>query len=53
MAAENVTYKEPSFVKSFISGGMGGVAYLYVGHPLDTVKVNRASRAQDLVFIIG
>ena len=36
MEAEN---KEPSFLKSFIAGGMGGVAFVYVGHPLDTIKV--------------
>ena len=34
-----MNYKEPSFLKSFIAGGMGGVALLCVGHPLDTVKV--------------
>ena len=39
MAAENAAYKEPSFLKSFIAGGVGGVAFLYVGHPLDTIKV--------------
>ena len=43
MAAESVTYyKEPSFLRSFIAGGMGGVALLCVGHPLDTVKVIRS-----------
>jgi len=35
-----VKYKEPSFLKSFISGGVGGVAILLVGHPMDTVKVS-------------
>lgn len=39
MGLENEAYKEPSFLKSFIAGGMGGVAFLYVGHPLDTIKV--------------
>ena len=38
-----MNYKEPSFLKSFISGGVGGVAYLLVGHPLDTVKVGMVS----------
>ena len=45
MAVENVTHKDPSFLKSFIAGAMGGVALLYVGHPLDTIKVSKASRA--------
>ena len=43
-ATREVTYKEPSFLKSFIAGGMGGVAFLCVGHPLDTIKVAIMSR---------
>lgn len=31
--------KPPSALKSFISGGVGGVALVGVGHPLDTIKV--------------
>ncbi|XP_065902810.1 mitochondrial carnitine/acylcarnitine carrier protein-like isoform X2 [Dysidea avara] len=38
MGEGKVKYKEPSFLKSFISGGVGGVAILLVGHPMDTVK---------------
>jgi len=39
MAEEKVKYKEPSFLKSFIAGGVGGVALVCTGHPLDTIKV--------------
>ena len=51
MSTENATSKEPSFLKSFIAGGMGGVALLCVGHPLDTVKVIETSCARGLTLI--
>lgn len=53
MAVEDVARKNPSFLKSFTAGGMGGVACLCVGHPLDTIKVIKASRARgfDLVLV--
>eukprot|EP00049_Salpingoeca_infusionum_P018874 m.359142 g.359142 ORF g.359142 m.359142 type:complete len:298 (+) comp18437_c0_seq1:306-1199(+) len=31
--------KQPSHLKSFIAGGVGGVCLIIVGHPLDTIKV--------------
>jgi len=40
MAQDKATYKEPSFIKSFTAGGVGGVALVCTGHPLDTIKVN-------------
>lgn len=27
-------------IKYFLSGGLGGVCTVFVGHPLDTIKVN-------------
>ena len=39
MAGEKVQHKEPSFLKSFLSGGVGGIALVCTGHPLDTIKV--------------
>jgi len=41
MAEDKVTYKEPSLIKSFTAGGVGGVALVCTGHPLDTIKVIR------------
>ena len=32
---------EPSGLKNFIAGGVGGVCVVVVGHPLDTIKVRR------------
>jgi solute carrier family 25 (mitochondrial carnitine/acylcarnitine transporter), member 20/29 len=29
----------PSALKSFLSGGFGGVCLVFVGHPLDLIKV--------------
>ena len=31
--------KEPSGVKNFLAGGVGGVCLVVTGHPLDTIKV--------------
>ena len=31
--------KEPSALKNFLSGGVGGVCTVVTGHPLDTIKV--------------
>ncbi|XP_065902820.1 mitochondrial carnitine/acylcarnitine carrier protein-like [Dysidea avara] len=39
MAGEKVKYEDPSSLKSFIAGGIGGMVEVTVGHPLDTVKV--------------
>ena len=33
--------KEPSALKNFLSGGVGGVCTVVTGHPLDTIKVSR------------
>ena len=33
--------KEPSALKNFLSGGVGGVCTVVTGHPLDTIKVRR------------
>ncbi|KAL5497007.1 hypothetical protein EMCRGX_G013393 [Ephydatia muelleri] len=30
---------EPSLTKTFIAGGVGGACVVFVGHPLDTIKV--------------
>ena len=40
MAGEKVKYEDPSSLKSFIAGGIGGMVEVTVGHPLDTVKVS-------------
>lgn len=32
--------KEPSALKNFLSGGVGGVCTVVTGHPLDTIKVS-------------
>ena len=39
MASEDKPQKQPSSLKSFIAGGVGGSCLVLVGHPLDTVKV--------------
>ncbi len=40
MAEEKpVQRSEPSGLKNFIAGGVGGVCVVVVGHPLDTIKV--------------
>ena len=31
--------KEPSALKNFLAGGVGGVCLVVSGHPLDTIKV--------------
>uniref|UniRef100_A0A8C8AE73 Uncharacterized protein n=1 Tax=Otus sunia TaxID=257818 RepID=A0A8C8AE73_9STRI len=31
-------------VKNFFAGGFGGVCLVFVGHPLDTIKVGPAAR---------
>lgn len=37
--------REPSPLKNFIAGGVGGSCLVLTGHPLDTIKViARASR---------
>ena len=37
--------KEPSALKNFLSGGVGGMCTVITGHPLDTIKVyGRRSR---------
>eukprot|EP00127_Corallochytrium_limacisporum_P002346 Clim_evm2s110 gene=Clim_evmTU2s110 len=39
MAEEQKKAKQPGLLKSFIAGGVGGVALVVTGHPLDTIKV--------------
>ena len=31
--------KQPSALKDFLAGGVGGVCLVMTGHPLDTIKV--------------
>ena len=38
--------KEPSALKNFLSGGVGGVCTVVTGHPLDTIKVNQTTSSQ-------
>ena len=40
--------KQPSGFKNLISGGVGGVCVVLVGHPLDTIKVSR-EQSKDLL----
>ena len=37
---EGAGRKEPSALKNFLSGGVGGVCTVVTGHPLDTIKVS-------------
>ena len=41
MATEEKTpsKKQPSSLKNFVAGGVGGICVVLVGHPLDTIKV--------------
>jgi solute carrier family 25 carnitine/acylcarnitine transporter 20/29 len=41
MSDEVAAQKPPSYagLKSFLSGGFGGMSLVFVGHPLDTIKV--------------
>ena len=34
---------EPSLTKTFIAGGVGGACVVFIGHPLDTIKVRAFS----------
>ena len=46
--------KSPSLLKSFIAGGVGGMALVASGHPLDTIKVllfSSVLRLQILRFV--
>ena len=36
--------KEPSPLKNFIAGGVGGSWLVLAGHPLDTIKVKSTSK---------
>jgi solute carrier family 25 carnitine/acylcarnitine transporter 20/29 len=40
-----VPHKPESALKSFISGGVGGVCIILVGHPLDLIKVRMQTGA--------
>ena len=40
---------QPSLLKSFVAGGVGGMSLVLVGHPLDTIKV----RVQTMVVVPG
>lgn len=48
MADEKKPSKPPvSPFKNFFAGGFGGVCLVFVGHPLDTIKVRGRARAGD------
>lgn len=50
MADESVQdTKKPSLLKSFLAGGVGGMCLVFVGHPMDTIKV----RLQTMEIIPG
>ena len=40
--------KEPSALKNFLSGGVGGVCTVITGHPLDTIKVGPPLESRSL-----
>lgn len=42
---------KPSPIKDFISGGVGGVAVVLSGHPLDTIKVIFDLRTFSIIFM--
>jgi solute carrier family 25 carnitine/acylcarnitine transporter 20/29 len=44
-AATVTPHKPESALKSFISGGVGGVCIILVGHPLDLIKVRMQTGA--------
>jgi len=39
MSEQKVVQRPPSAFKNFLSGGFGGVCLVFVGHPLDLIKV--------------
>lgn len=39
--AAQQTQKKINPLKDFIAGGAGGACLVFVGHPLDTIKVSR------------
>lgn len=43
------THKPESALKSFLSGGIGGVCLVFVGHPLDLVKVRMQTASAELL----
>ncbi|EGD81452.1 hypothetical protein PTSG_02171 [Salpingoeca rosetta] len=49
MAEDKGMSKQPGALRSFIAGGVGGVALVIVGHPLDTIKV----RLQNMTHVPG
>jgi solute carrier family 25 carnitine/acylcarnitine transporter 20/29 len=49
LATEEVKSKQPSSLKSFLCGGVGGICLLLVGHPFDTIKV----RLQTMEVVAG
>lgn len=44
-----ITKAKPSLLKTFLAGGVGGTCLVFVGHPLDTIKV----RIQTMEIIKG
>jgi len=45
--------KSPSLLKSFIAGGVGGMALVASGHPLDTIKVRLQTQPRDFPVYTG
>ena len=39
--------KQPSALKDFLAGGVGGVCLVVTGHPLDTIKVGPSDWGTD------
>ena len=42
----SAAHKEPSALKNFLAGGVGGACLVVTGHPLDTIKVSVATGDQ-------
>jgi len=52
-AAKPAAAKPESGLKSFLSGGFGGVCIVLVGHPLDLVKVRMQTGAEKSGSVFG
>jgi len=53
MEGEKVKYEDPSLLKSFVAGVIGGIVEVTVGHPLDTVKVSYVASRLCVVHFVN